>query len=54
MKFTKKTLDTFAIIIGIALIIGFFEVSSYSYAFSEKDVSEKTTTITPRLVSNAK
>jgi basic membrane protein A len=53
MKFTKKTLDTFVIIIGIASIIGFFEVSSYSYAFSEKDVSEKTTTITPRLVSNA-
>jgi basic membrane protein A and related proteins len=52
MKFTKKTLDTFVIIIGIALIIGFLEVSSYSYAFSEKDVSDKTTTITPRLVSN--
>ena len=52
MKFTKKTLDTFAIIIGIALIIGFLEVSSYSYAFSEKDVSDKTTTITPKLVSN--
>jgi basic membrane protein A and related proteins len=51
MKVTKKTLDTFAIIIGIALI-GFLNVSSYSYAFSEKDVSDKTTTITPRLVYN--
>jgi len=52
MKFTKKTLDTFAIIIGIALINGFLNVSSYSYAFSEKDVNDKTTTITPKLVSN--
>ena len=52
MKFTKKTLYTFAIIIGIALIIGFLELNSYSYAFSEKNVSDKTITITPKLVSN--
>jgi basic membrane protein A and related proteins len=49
MKFTKKTLSTFAIIIGLALIIGFLELNSYSYAFSEKYVSDKTTTSTPKL-----
>ena len=54
MKFTKKRLYTFAIIMGIVLSIGFLELSSYSSAFSQKDVSEKTTTttITPKLVSN--
>ena len=52
MKFTKKTFYTFAIIIGIALSIGFLELSSYSFALSQKDVSEKKTTITPKLVSN--
>ena len=52
MKFTNKTLYTFDIIIGIALIIGFLELNSYSYAFSEKNVSDKTTTITPKLLSN--
>ena len=49
MKFTKKTLSTFAIIIGLALIIGFLELNSYSYAFSEKYLSDKTPTITPKL-----
>jgi basic membrane protein A and related proteins len=46
MIFTKKKLYGFAIIIGIALIIGFSTGSSYSYAFSEKDSNEKLTTIT--------
>lgn len=46
MIFTKKKLYGFAIIIGIALIIGFSTGSSYSYAFSEKDSNEKQTTIT--------
>ena len=42
-----KTIYTFAtIIIGIALIIGFTVFSSYSFAFSDKDINEKTTTIT--------
>ena len=52
MKFTKKTFYTFVIIFGIALIIGFLELNSYSYAFSEKNVSDITTTITPKLLSN--
>lgn len=46
MIYTKKKLYGFAIIIGIALIIGFSKGSSYSYAFSEKDSNEKITTIT--------
>lgn len=49
MNFTKKTLSTFAIIIGLALTIGFLEVNSYSYAFSEKYLIDKTTTMTPKL-----
>jgi basic membrane protein A len=52
MKFREKTLDTFVIIFGIALITGFLELNSYSYAFSEKNLSDKTTTITPKLLSN--
>ena len=54
MKFTKKRLYTFAIIMGIVMSIGFLELSSYSSSFSQKDVSEKTitTTITTKLVSN--
>ena len=52
MQFTKKTFYTFVIIFGIALIIGFLELNSYSYAFSEKNVSDITTTITPKLLSN--
>ena len=52
MKFTKKTLYTFAIMIGIALIIGFSDLNSNSFAFSETDISDKTITITPKLISN--
>jgi basic membrane protein A and related proteins len=36
----------FAMIFGIAFIIGFSDLSSYSYAFSTKDINETTTTAT--------
>jgi len=56
MIFTKKSTYGFAIIIGIALIIGVSAFSSYSYAFSDKDINEKktitTTTTTTQLTSN--
>ena len=50
----KSTYYDFAIIIGIALFIGILELSSYSYAFSDKDINEKTTitTTTTQLTSN--
>jgi len=56
MIFTKKSTYGFAIIIGIALIIEVSAFSSYSYAFSDKDINEKktitTTTTTTQLTSN--
>ena len=52
MIYTKKKLYGFAIIIGIALIIGLSKGSSYSYAFSEKDGNEKITTITTATRTN--
>ena len=42
----------FAMIFGIAFIIGFSDLSSYSYAFSTKDINETTTTTTAQLTSN--
>jgi basic membrane protein A len=46
MIFTKITMYGFAMIFGIAFIIGFSDLSSYSYAFSTKDINETTTTTT--------
>jgi basic membrane protein A and related proteins len=47
---TKITMYGFAMIFGIAFIIGFSDLSSYSYAFSTKDINETTTTA--QLTSN--
>ena len=49
MILTKKTLYTFAIMIGIAFSIGFSDLTSNYFAFSETNTSDKTTTITPKL-----
>jgi basic membrane protein A and related proteins len=46
MIFTKITMYGFAMIFGIAFIIGFSDICSYSYAFSTKDINETTTTAT--------
>jgi len=54
--FIKKSTYSFAIIIGIALIIGVLEFSSNSYPFSDKDTNEKTIIpiTTTQLASNLK
>jgi basic membrane protein A and related proteins len=44
MIFTKITRYGFAMIFGIAFIIGFSDLSSYYYAFLTKDINETTTT----------
>jgi basic membrane protein A and related proteins len=44
MIFTKITMYGFAMIFGIAFIIGFSDLSSYYYAFLTKDINETTTT----------
>ena len=49
MILTKKTLYTFVIMIGIVFSIGFSDLTSNYFAFSETDTSDKTTTITPKL-----
>ena len=46
MIFTKITMYGFAMIFGSVFIIGFSDLSSYSYAFSTKDINETTTTTT--------
>lgn len=53
MIFTKKMISTFAIVIGIALTI-YLLFGSYSYAFSQKDIHEKTTITTTNTTPTAK